>query len=189
MNRNKASVGRRIMGKRELDLLDRLKRGDEEAFDTLFREHRDMVLRVAYRVTGELEAAKDISQEVFLRAHSSVRHFEGRSSFSTWLYRMTFNAAVDQRRKRRFLPLVGRLFEKAVPKTDPLNGLQQDERRERLRRAIPSLPAQQGQAVVLRVQEDLPYSRVAEVMGIREDAARALVYQATKRLKKMLKED
>src|SRR5207248_7732762 len=81
-------------------LLERVARGDRAALDDLFRRHRDMAYRVAYRLLGKEADALDAVQEGFVKALTHLRGFEGRSSFKTWLLRVVSNAALDLGRQR-----------------------------------------------------------------------------------------
>src|SRR3990172_193206 len=82
-------------------LIARLRQGDHSALDTLVRQHQNEVYRLAYRMTRNGEDAKDISQEAFLRAYRALASFDGRSSLSTWLYRITVNLCLTHLRHQR----------------------------------------------------------------------------------------
>lgn len=85
-------------------LIEACRQGDREAFRQLFELHKDRVWSVALHFIGEESAARDITQQVFLKLFTVINQFRGQSGFSTWLYRLTVNACLDeQRRRRRFL--------------------------------------------------------------------------------------
>ena len=104
------------LNRKEQDLLDGVRRGEKDAFDRIFEGYEKMVFRVAYGVVGEREAAKDVLQEVFLSVHKNLHGFIGRSSLRTWIYRITFNAALAQVKKRSFLPLFDSLLHVSEPR-------------------------------------------------------------------------
>ena len=85
----------------ESELLVRARRGDLTAFEELLKQHETQVFRVAYRLLGNPEDARDVAQEVFLRLHSSLSRIDETRQLGAWLYRVTVNAAEDVRRKRR----------------------------------------------------------------------------------------
>jgi RNA polymerase sigma-70 factor (ECF subfamily) len=84
----------------DLALVTRIRAGDQDAFGVLVERHSRAVFRVAYRLTGHEQDAEDVVQETFLRAYRQIGRFESRSSFATWLYRITFNCAHDALRQR-----------------------------------------------------------------------------------------
>ncbi|MDZ7271599.1 MAG: sigma-70 family RNA polymerase sigma factor, partial [candidate division KSB1 bacterium] len=84
----------------EVMLIRRAQQGDSQAFDQLVRRHDRQVLSLAYDLTGNIEDAKDIYQEVFLRTYRRIQSFRFESAFSTWLYRITLNCALSFRRRR-----------------------------------------------------------------------------------------
>lgn len=85
-------------------LIEACKQGDREAFRQLFELHKDRVWSIALHFIGDETAARDITQQVFLKLFTAINQFRGEAGFSTWLYRMVANACMDeQRRRRRFL--------------------------------------------------------------------------------------
>ena len=92
----------------EAVLLDRLRAGDEMAFEELVRQHQEALVRLAYRLVGDLDEASDVAQETFIRAYERIADFRGGSTLYTWLYRIAYNRAISllrRRRVRRFLRL------------------------------------------------------------------------------------
>ncbi|MEI9949621.1 MAG: sigma-70 family RNA polymerase sigma factor [Pseudomonadota bacterium] len=83
------------------DLVERCKAGDGLAFREMFRNHRADVARLALRMTGRPGELEDLVQEVFLQVYRSIKDFRGQSRFSTWLYRLTVNVVLMQRRAAR----------------------------------------------------------------------------------------
>lgn len=88
----------------EAQLIEACQQGDREAFRQLFETHRDRVWSVALHFIGDEAAARDITQQVFLKLFTTIGHFRHDASFATWLYRLVVNACLDeQRRRRRFI--------------------------------------------------------------------------------------
>ena len=85
----------------EPTLVERLKAGDSDAFDAIFRRYVNQVYRRALRLLGNEADAEDVVQEVFLTVHRKIKTFRGQSEFSTWLYRLTVNAALGKLRQRK----------------------------------------------------------------------------------------
>src|SRR5437870_11178681 len=82
-------------------VLARARQGDSEAFRALVERHSRSVFRLAFRMTGNEQDAEDVVQETFLRAYKQLSHYESRSSFSTWLYRIASNYSLDLIRMRK----------------------------------------------------------------------------------------
>src|ERR671938_570900 len=83
-------------------VIEACKLGDRDAFRLLFERHKDRVYSVAlYFFGGDEALASDVTQQVFLKLFTRIRQFQGESEFTTWLYRLTTNACLDERRKRR----------------------------------------------------------------------------------------
>ena len=84
----------------EREIIDRVLSGDTEAFEALVLEHQNKVYSLALRMVGNEEDARDMAQEAFIRAFSSLTGFRGDSKFSVWLYRLTSNICIDFLRSR-----------------------------------------------------------------------------------------
>ncbi len=175
------------MTEADLALVSRLRHGDQSAFDTLVRQHQKDLFRLAYRMTRNAEDAKDLSQEAFLRAYRGLGSFDGRSSLSTWLYRITVNLCLSHLRQQRStdegnLPAA---YQDASPK--PLDELEERELHQAVAEAVTELPPQQRATLLLRVHHDLPYREIAEIMESSEGTVRANYFHAVAKLKSQLK--
>src|SRR5205807_1391447 len=139
-------------------LLERVARGDRAALDDLFRRHRDMAYRVAYRLLGKEEDALDAVQEAFVKVLTHLRGFQGRSSFKTWLLRVVSNAALDLGRQRgrrdtlhrEELP-AGADREPPAAAPEPSFELERGDLRRILTDALAQLPEAQRRTFVLHV--------------------------------------
>src|SRR5580693_3173856 len=139
--------------------------GDLEAFDLLMRQHERLVLATALRLTGNMEDAQDISQEVFLRLYKNLGKLQAANALPAWLYRVTVNACHDlRRRKPATAPeeLAGRLI---ADSADPQASLTEEERRRVLELGLRMLPEKERAALVLRDLEGLSTEEVARVLG------------------------
>jgi RNA polymerase sigma-70 factor (ECF subfamily) len=156
--------------------------GREAAFEDLLCANEKRVLRTAWRLLGSLEDAKDAAQEVFLKLH---KHFEriDLSSVDAWIYRTTVNVCMDQHRRRR--PEGDLEFDPPAPATQQ-SGLELDERKRRLERAIRRLPEKERAALVLREIEGLETAKVAEILGVTDATVRSQVASAKTKLKEWL---
>jgi RNA polymerase sigma-70 factor (ECF subfamily) len=145
------------------DLLAACRAGDRDAFGRLFDLCRDRVYTVAFGICGNRAAAADVSQDVFMKLLTRISQFDGRAGFSTWLYRMVVNAAIDQQRAaRRVTELPETLEDMRRHDRD----FERDERRRRVERAVQALPPRLRAPLVLRHIEGLAYADIARVLGI-----------------------
>ncbi len=167
--------------------------GDATAFETLVTRHQARVYRLACRLTGNETDAQDVLQETFLAAHRGLPSFRGASRFSTWLYRVTTNAALMHRRRqarRKTEPLDAYLprFDDTGRHASPpatLEAASQVEEildrkllAERAREGLARLPEVYRDAFVLRDLEELSTEEVAELLGIEAAAVRQRVHRA-----------
>ncbi len=175
------------MKEADLALITRLRQGDQSAFDTLVRQHQKALFRLAYRMTRNADDAKDISQEAFLRAYRGLEAFDGRSSLSTWLYRITVNLCLSHLKHHR--PSGEDTLIENTPdrSTQPLEELEERERLRALGEAVAALPPQQQATLLLRVHHGLPYREIAEIMESPEGTVRVNYFHAVAKLRTQLK--
>jgi RNA polymerase sigma-70 factor (ECF subfamily) len=151
--------------------------GDRAALETLLRRHQDRVHALCRRVTGSDDDALDATQEALIAVVRGIGRFDGRSSFSTWVYRVSTNAALDELRRRRRRPVPGLPEENQVadggsapagrrtPEVQPDRVGAVDARLD-VDEALRRLPPEQRAAVVLRDLLDLDYAEIAEVLEV-----------------------
>lgn len=160
-------------------------------FDTLYRDHVDLVYRYAHRLCGEMESAKDLVQETFLSAYRGFNRFRGDARISTWLYTIASRACMRMRRKRKGQPERELSLDELVPTSDgefrlqiPVDGLTPEEAlenkelREALDQAIQKLPSKYRMTLVLRDMEGLSAKEVGIVMGANERAVKSRLHRA-----------
>jgi RNA polymerase sigma-70 factor (ECF subfamily) len=151
--------------------------GDMAAFDSLMRQYERLVLVTALRLLGNLEDAKDASQEVFLRLYRNLGKVE-ESNFSGWLYRVTVNVCHDIGRKRKPSVAMEDVPEPVSAGDDPQQTLTGMERQRILRMSLRALSEKERTAVVLRDLEGLSTEEVARVLGSTEATVRSQVSKA-----------
>jgi len=180
------------------NLCEQVARGDEAAFDVLVERYQQRAYRLAWSILRHGEDARDLSQEAFIRLWESAGSFRGRSRFSTWFYRLLVNLCLDHRRKHRWWHQVFSREERAgddepsaldrqpAPRADPVESLGRERARARVWDAAARLSPQQRAVLVLHVQEELPMSEVADVMGCAEATARVHLHRALTALRATL---
>jgi len=138
--------------------------GDRRALETLLDRHADLVHAVCRRVVGNPEDALDATQEALIAVARGITRFDGRSRFTTWLYRIATNAAIDELRRRQRRPVPhDTLPEPAIAAADPSHAV---DARLTVDAALASVPEEFRLAVVLRDLCDLDYSEIAEVLDV-----------------------
>jgi RNA polymerase sigma-70 factor, ECF subfamily len=160
-------------------------------FDTLYRDHVDLMYRFAHRLCGEPEAAKDLVQETFLNAYRGFDQFRGDAQISTWLYTIASRACLRMRRKRKGAPERELSLEEFIPTSDgefrlqiPIDGLSPEEAlqnkqlRQALDTAIDQLPKKYKMVLVLRDMEGLSAKEVGTVIGLNERAVKSRLHRA-----------
>lgn len=181
----------------ELDLIERLKRGDESAFRILVEQYQDLVYNTALGIVQNESDAEDVAQEVFIQVYRSIGSFKSEAKLSTWIYRITTTRALDllraRKSKKRF-GLLKRLWETAEESpmeniqdfNHPGVSLERKEEAAQLMTAIAQLPENQKVAFVLHKLEGLSYLEIAEVMGNTLPAVESLMHRARINLRKIL---
>ena len=180
-------------------LAQQAKAGDMQAFEELVLAHETFVYRVVIRIVGNEQDAWDVAQEAFLRAYQSLGQFDGRSAFSTWLYRIAHNVAIDMLRKRktgRELPLEGLndsdegpAVQHEDPGPSPEEQALQRERRGKIREALCDLPEDYRLMVILRDLEGLSYQEIARQEGLAVGTVKSRVSRGRAQLKKALQKE
>jgi RNA polymerase sigma-70 factor (ECF subfamily) len=161
------------------------KNGNKAAFAKLARRYRDLVLALAFDFLKEYESAKDVAQDVFMKAFKNIGDFEEKSRFSSWLYRITVNACLDARksdtRRRRYLfsKIDQAESDYRIEESNQSNGLD-----DSLSKEINNLSDQQRAAIVLRYFHDKSVREIAEVLDCTENTVRSHLYRALHKLDK-----
>ncbi len=171
----------------ERELVEACKRGERDAFRSLFETYKNKVYSVALRFAGEEAAAMDIAQDTFVKLFSCIRDFRGESGFETWVYRMVVNSCLDQKRRtRRMVPLADELMATLRASGDVLARMLREEIGNRVRAAVEKLPPDLRIVIVLRYTEGLSYEQVAEVLGCSPGTVASRLNRAHKALERRL---
>ena len=174
------------------DLVKRAREGDTDAFGQLVGRYEERILRLCRGMVPEADA-QDVAQEAFLKAFRKLESFDGRSSFYTWLYRISSNTAMDWRKKerrRRHAPLpVGNEGEDLLPgkTTSPGRRVSQIELGRLIREAIAALPPKYHEIVLLRETQGLSYEDIARTLGISKGTVESRLFRARERLREKLR--
>lgn len=177
----------------DLLLVTRFKKGDENAFNELVNRYKEKIYYLAYKMIDDHAASLDISQKAFIKAHHSIQWFWGKSSFYSWIYRITINLCLNHFKKesrRREVPLDEHIAVKEPLdwQRHPDKAMENKELQENLSKAIDSLPPRQKAVFVLHHQEGLTHKKIASLLGCTIGNVKANHFQAIKKLREMLKD-
>jgi RNA polymerase sigma-70 factor (ECF subfamily) len=191
-------------GPSDLEVIQRVRNGESEAFRLLVERYQGRAYRLALRVLRDEEAARDAVQDAFVKAYSALGRFEGRSSFFTWLYRLVMNQCLDARRRDKSgrevafeegggQELVPESSLELIPEVDgvsfaPAASLMRKELLEHLARAVDQLPPAARETLLLREVEGLSYSEIASALDIPKGTVMSRLHYARKQLQKWLVE-
>lgn len=172
----------------EEDLIERAKDGDVTAFEKLIYNHQTKIYNFALSLCKDDETAKDITQSAFLKAFLSIKEFKGKSSFSTWLYRIIYNTFQDELRKsyRKFeTPLD---YEKDLSFKPPDEDIDRSNLKDAILKSIKKLPPDLSTIIVLRDVQGFSYEEIANIMRIRLGTVKSRIARARKCLREILKD-
>lgn len=167
----------------DVALTARARSGDRAAFSELVARHQDAVYRVCFRVLGRREDAEDAAQEAFVRAYRKLDGFEGRSSFRTWMIRLSMNVSLNERSKRKE-PLTEAPM--PAPAPDPEDELLSSETVASVHAALREIQPNHRAAIILRDLEGLSFKEVGESLDIAEGTARVWAHRGRAKLKEVL---
>ena len=183
----------------EAAFVTRLRAGEPDAFEQLVRNYTPPLLRVARRLLGNDDEARDALQDAFISVFRSIRNFEAGSRLSTWLHRVVVNAALMKLRTRRrhpeeeiekYLPLFQEDGHQIVPSVEWMESaetaLQRKEMRQLVRTAIDRLPDTYRTVLLLRDIEEMNTEETAEILGISTTAAKLRLHRARQALRTQL---
>jgi len=191
----RASIGRDPVD--DHDLVEAAKRGDRDAFRTLFERYHRRAYALAFGVVRHQDDALDVVQDAFIKAHKHLDKFEGNSSFYTWLYRIVMNLAIDHLRKhRRVSPveldeqqLNAASDDTLLPKLlggNPGRALMDKEIRARIDAALAELSENHRAVLVMRELEGLSYEEMAKAMNCSKGTIMSRLFHARKNMQKRL---
>jgi RNA polymerase sigma-70 factor (ECF subfamily) len=177
------------------ELVESWRAGDQNAFETLVRRHQTRVFRLLMRMLGSREEAEDVAQETFLSLHRNGHRFRGESRFSTFVYRVAANAALNRRRSLgRGRQRVQKLAERQsagddLPEAprDPEDATAAVEIGVQVREALGQLSPALRLPLVLYDIEGLAYGEIAQVMGVAEGTVKSRIHRARQAMRDALR--
>jgi len=183
----------------DAEIMLRVKAGDDSAFDYLVEKFRRPLVGFMYRLSRNQSVAEELAQEVFLRVYRSRRTYKAEARFTTWLYRIATNLAVNHARDTRVERTQGSSLDEPEPETGaPMDvadaapsaeeRLLRSERMAAIRSHVDALPERQRMAVVLHKYQGMDYHEIAQVLELSESATKSLLFRAYETLRDKLKD-
>ncbi len=181
----------------DYELVRRFTRGNEAAFETLVHRHKRQVYNFIFKMVGKPEPADDLFQETFMRVLKNAHTYRPRAKFTTWALQIARNVTLDYFKRENLrqhisldanVPGDERPLAHVVPGQGPVAQeiLLSKEMLEEVQTAIKRLPVHQQEALVLRVNEGMPYAEISEIVGSPEGTVKYWVHEAVQSLTKYL---
>jgi RNA polymerase sigma-70 factor (ECF subfamily) len=170
-----------------IGLIHRSQSGDTEAFGELVTKYRTKIFNTIYGIVGNESDAWDLAQEGFLRAWRSIKRFQGRSSFYTWLNRITINVTIDSLRRRCHYREVE--LDDAIPSflPDPGVNYERAEIRQQVYAALGQLSPEHRAVIVLKEIEDLQCQEIADILNVSIGTVLSRLFYGRKKLQSILR--
>jgi len=204
INRQKRSGDSRQVGDDpDPELIKRFLKGDEEAFNRLVLSYQNRVYGLCFRLTGSLDEAEDVAQEIFITVYKSLKNFRGDSRFSTWLYRITVNHCKN---RMKYLGRRGYFTSESMDQPlevedgelarqiqsedmDALSQMEQKEVQKLVQDKIQELDGEHREVILLRDMEGLSYEEISEILGLPEGTVKSRIHRARLELKAKLEKE
>jgi len=168
-------------------LVDRAANGDAEAFGLLYDIHVDRIYRHIYYRTGNVENARDLTQEVFLKAWQALpRYKKTKTPFLGWLFTISRNRIIDYYRTKKDYAYLNNEIIIADHEKGPEELAEAKYTQQQIRKAVLRLPADQQQVIIMSFIEGFEYSEIAEVLNKTEGNIRVMIHRALKKMREMM---
>jgi RNA polymerase sigma-70 factor (ECF subfamily) len=184
------------MTRSDVQLMLDVKAGDDASFNLLLQKYRTPLINFLYRMVRDSATAEDLAQEVFLRVYRARKQYSPSAKFTTWLFRIATNLALnsvrDNRHHQMDVSIDAPVEEDEAPLQLPAREMRIDEhmierdRAEFIRQAISSLPEKQRVAVLLHKYEEMDYAEIAKILECSESALKSLLFRAYETLRVQL---
>lgn len=158
---------------------------EDRDFNEIVRKYQKKIYYLCYRMVGNEEDAKDLSQEVFVKVYLKLKDFKGKSSLFTWIYRIACNMCINftKRRKLKFEELKPEII---ADSSNPEKDLEKKYLSIQIEKAINALPPKQRAVFVMRNYENLKHKEIAEIMGKSLGTVKSNYHQAVFKLRELL---
>ncbi len=180
----------------DLELIAAAIRGREDGFEGLVRRYQRPITGYIFRMLGDYEASLDVSQEVFIKVYNSLSRYSSEYKFSTWLYRIAHNAAIDHMRRNSVSPQsletenADGTYQLQIecPNPTPEQDRERSEWRTEIDNVVKRLPSAYRELILLRHSRDLSYDEIAEVTGLPLGTVKNRLFRAREMMREIFVE-
>jgi RNA polymerase sigma-70 factor, ECF subfamily len=166
--------------------IEKVLAGDVSAFASLVSKHKNLVFSIVLKIVNNREDAEEVAQDIFLKVYHSLKTFEKKSKFSTWLYRIAYNAAISKTRKKKleFVPIEETVISNYS--TDEIqqnmHSLDQNERQLILEKALKNLPEEEHVLIMLFYKSENSIEDISYITGLSESNVKVRLHRIRKKL-------
>lgn len=169
-------------------LVERCLKGDQEAFAELVVRYQRPIYHMAFRVLGNVEDAREITQSVFLKVAERLDDYNPRFKFFSWIYRITINASLNLRRNSGREELVGEELEVPDSGADPEASMSAAQQSARIQKALMGLKFENRAVLTLRHFSDCSYREIGQILDLDEKTVKSRLYEGRQQLRNLLKD-
>lgn len=181
----------------DIQLINSALKGNQSAYEQLMKKYHDQITNLILRIIHQREQVEDLTQEVFIKAFSSLKHFDEKYAFSTWLYKIATNSSIDYLRKKKLSTFsINKPIQRdetdstyELPDTSyiPDKHIIQKQRITLLQKAIEKLPERYKRVIILRHTEERDYREIAKILNLPIGTVKAHIFRARELLNKYLR--
>lgn len=181
----------------DIALITSALKGNQTAYERLMKKYHDQIANLIFRIIHQREQVEDLTQEVFIKAFGSLRHFDDTYAFSTWLYKIATNSSIDYLRKKKLstfsinkpihMEESETVYELPDSRYEPDKHIIQKQRAVLLQEAIEMLPEKYRRVIILRHSEERDYSEIAKILNLPIGTVKAHIFRARELLNKYLR--
>lgn len=173
-------------------IIDQFLNGSKQgAFEMLVAKYQNRLFNISYGILHNNYDAQDAVQNVFIKVYNNLKNFNRKSSFYSWLYRITINSSYDVIRKRKglqFFPnFVIDFKQDSQSSTQPIDNIEKGEKINKVQEALKKLPVKYKVAIILKEFENLSYKKIAKIVGCSIGTVESRLFRAREMLRKILK--
>lgn len=180
----------------DVDLISRVIRGREDGFEELVRRYQRPIVGYVFRMLGDYDSSLDVTQETFIKVYASIDKYSSEYKFSTWLYRIAHNAAIDHMRRNSVNSQsletesdgVTYQLQLESPEPTPEQNRERSEWRAEIESVVRCLPAAYRELILLRHSRDLSYDEIAEVTGLPLGTVKNRLFRAREMMREIFTE-
>lgn len=177
----------------DLDLIAKAIKGREDGFEELVRRYQRPIVGYVFRMLGDYDSSLDVTQEVFIKVYNSLSRYSSEYKFSTWLYRIAHNAAIDHMRRNSVnsqsleTESDDGAYQLQLESTGPTpeQDRQRSEWRAEISKVVEKLPGPYRELIVLRHSQDMSYDEIAEVTGLPLGTVKNRLFRAREMMREM----